>query len=302
MSLSIRDGGNQRVKTLRIAIAGDLHGAWDHSDHALLQTLAPDALLVVGDLSDGQQRIPALLRQLPLPVACILGNHDAGKDASGRTLQRQIDLLGEVHCGWKLRALSPPGLAVVGGRPGTAGGGFHLSRAVQAAFGPVTLQESADRITAAAAAAPDDWPLVLLGHSGPSGLGSDAASPCGRDWKPPACDWGDLDLALAIQQIRRRRPVPLVVFGHMHHALKRGQGHRQSFCRDRAGTGYLNTACVPRHGTDGAGQALRHLSWVELVGQELRSASHRWYGLGGELLYEERLWTAPTPSPELAPC
>ena len=289
-------------KTLRIAIAGDLHGAWDHTDHALLALLAPDALLVVGDLSDGQQRIPALLRQLPLPVACILGNHDAGKDCSGRTLQRQMDLLGDVHCGWRLRALSPPGLAVVGGRPGTAGGGYNLSRAVQAACGPVSLQESADRITAAATAAPDDWPLVLLGHSGPSGLGSDAASPCGRDWKPPACDWGDLDLSLAIQQIRRRRSVPLVVFGHMHHALRRGQGARQSFCRDRAGTAYLNTACVPRHGTDGAGQALRHFSWVELVGQELRSASHRWYGLGGELLYEERLWQAPSQAAQLAPC
>jgi uncharacterized protein (TIGR04168 family) len=295
-------GGN----TLRIAIAGDLHGAWDHSDHALLATLAPDALLVVGDLSDGQQRIPALLRQLPLPVACILGNHDTGKDASGRTLQRQIDLLGDVHCGWRLRALSPPGLAVVGGRPGTAGGGYNLSRAVQAAFGPVSLQESADRITVAATAAPPDWPLVLLAHSGPSGLGSDGASPCGRDWKPPACDWGDLDLALAIRQIRRQRPVPLVVFGHMHHALKRGQGERQSFCRDRAGTAYLNTACVPRHGVDGQGRALRHFSWVELAGQELISASHRWYGLGGALLYEERLWTAASPlaSPQsqLVPC
>lgn len=289
-------------KLLRIAIAGDLHGAWDHTDHALLKILAPDALLVVGDLSEGQQRIPALLRQLPLPVACILGNHDAGKDCSGRTLQRQMDLLGEVHCGWKLRALTPPGLAVVGGRPGAAGGGFKLSQAVQAAFGPVSLQESADRITAAAASAPLDWPLVLLGHSGPSGLGSDACSPCGRDWKPPACDWGDLDLSLAIQQIRRKRPVPLVVFGHMHHALRRGQGSRQSFCRDRAGTVYLNSACVPRHGTDASGQALRHFSWVELVGELVVSASHRWYGLGGELLYEERLWTAPSPTPELAPC
>ena len=96
------------VKTLRIAIAGDLHGAWDHSDHALLELLKPDALLVVGDLSDGQQRIPALLRQLPMPVACVLGNHDAGKDDSGRTLQRQIDLLGELHCGWALRRLDQP--------------------------------------------------------------------------------------------------------------------------------------------------------------------------------------------------
>jgi hypothetical protein len=38
------------------------------------------------------------------------------------------------------------------------------------------------------------------------------------------------------------------------------------------------------------------------VGQEVVSASHRWFGLGGELLYEERLWTAPNPAPELAPC
>jgi len=65
---------------------------------------------------------------------------------------------------------------------------------------------------------------VLLAHCGPSGLGSEAGDPCGRDWKKPACDWGDQDLALAIRQIRRSRPLPLVAFGHMHHALKRGQG------------------------------------------------------------------------------
>ena len=289
---------------LRIAIAGDLHGAWDHSDHALLAALQPDALLVVGDLSDGQQRIPAMLRQLTLPVACILGNHDTGKDASGRTLQRQMEALGPLHCGWSLRQW--PHLAVVGGRPGTAGGGFHLSRAVLAALGPISLQESADRIAAAALRADPAQPLILLGHSGPSGLGSEASAPCGRDWKPPACDWGDQDLAMAIQQIRRHRPLPLVVFGHMHHALKRGQGERLSFCRDRAGTAYLNTACVPRHGTDAEGRPLRHFSWVEFQGKELVHASHRWYGLAGELHYEERLFQAASqsaqPRPSLIPC
>jgi len=279
---------------LRIAIAGDLHGAWDHSDHALLASLKPDALLVVGDLSDGQQRIPALLRQLTLPVACILGNHDTGKDASGRTLQRQIEALGPLHCGWSLRQW--PQFAVVGGRPGTAGGGFHLSRAVLAALGPVSLQESADRIAAAALGADPELPLILLGHSGPSGLGSEASAPCGRDWKPPACDWGDQDLAIAIQQIRRQRPLPLVVFGHMHHALKRGQGERLSFCRDRAGTAYLNTACVPRHGTDAEGRPLRHFSWVEFEGAQLVHASHRWYGLAGQLHYEERQFQADAPA------
>ena len=309
------------IAVVRIAVVGDPHGAWDGSDHALLARLAPDALLVVGDLSDGQPRIPALLARLPLPLACILGNHDAGKDPSGRTLERQLALLGDRHCGWGLRELRPPGLAVVGGRPGTAGGGFHLSKAALAAFGPLSLQESADRITAAALAADPALPLVLLAHCGPAGLGSEAADPCGRDWKKQACDWGDQDLTLAISQIRRRRPLPLVVFGHMHHSLRRGGGQRRSFCRDRHGTVYLNAASVPRHGHDERGRPLRHFSWVELAvaadgTASVRQASHRWYGLDGQLLYQELLYQdllcqpSPLPQParpeppiqELLPC
>jgi uncharacterized protein (TIGR04168 family) len=279
---------------LRLAVVGDPHGAWDGSDQALLSLLAPAALLVVGDLSDGDPRVPALLRRLELPAACILGNHDSGRDGSGRTLRRQIETLGPLHCGWALRQLRPPGLAVVGARPGSAGGGFRLSKAVLAAYGPLSLQESADRITAAALAADPDLPLVLLAHCGPGGLGSTAADPCGRDWKSP-CDWGDQDLALAIHQIQRQRRLPLVVFGHMHHVLKRGQGLRRSLCLDRHGTLYLNAACVPRHGRDHSGRELRHFSWVELQvdapgAARVIRASHRWYGLGGELLYEELLY------------
>jgi uncharacterized protein (TIGR04168 family) len=296
----MQDGGSLgiRLAELRIAIAGDLHGQWDHSDEQLLQALAPDALLVVGDLSDGQPRIPARLAQLPIPLACVLGNHDTGRDASGRTLQRQIDALGERHCGWGLRELRPPGLAVVGARPASAGGGFHLNKAAQAVFGPVTLHQSAERISQAALAADPELPLILLAHCGPSGLGSAAADPCGRDWKPPVCDWGDQDLALAIDQIRRQRTLPLVVFGHMHHRLKRGQGDRRSFCIDRAGTAYLNTAFVPRHSHDEQGRPLRHFSWVELRDGQLLEASHRWYGPDGELLYRQSLHRAA----ELQPC
>ena len=292
---------------LRLAVVGDPHGAWDGTDHTVLDRIRPDALLVVGDLSDGQPQVPSLLRRLQLPVACIAGNHDTGKDASGRTLRRQIEALGPLHCGWTLRQLSPPGLAVVGARPGTAGGGFHLSKAMLAAFGPLTLQESADRITQAALSGDPALPLVLLAHCGPAGLGSEAADPCGRDWKKNPCEWGDQDLALAIRQIRQRRPLPLVVFGHMHHALKRGGGLRRTFCRDRAGTFYINAACVPRHGRDAQGRELRHFSWVELEadgqgGAELLQASHRWYGLEGDLLYEEVLHRAPQPLEALQPC
>jgi uncharacterized protein (TIGR04168 family) len=290
-----------RLSDLRIAIAGDLHGQWDATDERLLELIAPDALLVVGDLNDGQQQIPARLSRLQLPLACVLGNHDTGRDSSGRTLQRQLAALGDRHCGWGLRELRPPGLAVVGGRPASAGGGFHLNQGAQAVFGPVSLEESVSRIVTAALAADPSLPLVLLAHSGPTGLGSAAGDPCGRDWKPPACDWGDQDLALAIERIRRRRPVPLVVFGHMHHRLKRGQGDRLSFCRDRAGTAYLNTAFVPRHGTDERGRPLRHFSWVVFRDGELGEVSHRWYSPEGELLYRQVL-AAPLAAKQLAPC
>ena len=287
---------------LRIAIAGDLHGQWDASDEQVLEHCAPDALLVVGDLSDGQQRIPARLASLALPLACVLGNHDCGRDPTGRTLRRQLETLGDRHCGWGLRELRPPGLAVVGARPASAGGGFHLNLGAQAVFGPVTLEQSVERISAAALTADPALPLIVLAHCGPSGLGSEPADPCGRDWKHPACDWGDQDLAQAIDRIRRQRPLPLVVFGHMHHRLRRGQGERSSFQIDRAGTAYLNTACVPRHDHDPQGRPLRHFSWVELRDGVLIEASHRWYSPAGELLYRQTLHRAAEPLPEALPC
>ena len=274
---------------MRIAIAGDLHGQWDRADVGLLRILAPDAVLVVGDLSDGQERIAASLAGVEQPLACILGNHDTGKDDSGRKLQRQIDLLGERHCGWRRCELDPPGLSVVGARPASKGGGYHLSMGVKALWGPVTSEESAGRIAAAALGADPAKPLVVLAHSGPSGLGSEAHDPCGRDWKSPARDWGDMDLAQAIDRIQRQRPLPLVVFGHMHHQLRRGRGERRSYLVDRRGTAYLNAACVPRHGMDGQGRQLRHFSWAELDGHRLVHASHRWYSPQGQLLYEQSL-------------
>jgi uncharacterized protein (TIGR04168 family) len=76
----------------------------------------------------------------------------------------------------------------------------------------------------------------------------------------------------------------------MHHALKRGQGHRRTLATDRQGTVYLNAASVPRHGRDAAGKELRHFSWVELAEDgTVLHASHRWYGLDGRLLYQELL-------------
>jgi len=245
------------LPSLRLAIAGDLHGQWGPRDRHLLERLQPDAVLFVGDLSDGDLRLVKAIAALPLPTAVILGNHDHGKDATGQLFQQQLNLLGPRHCAWDLRrwdldaaidsegSVAPPAVSVLGARPGSAGGGFHLSKAITAVYGPLKLEQSATRLVDAAAHAPLDQPLVVLAHVGPSGLGSEVSSLCGRDWKRPAIDWGDQDLALALERIRSTRPLPLVVFGHMHHRLKRGQGERSTFLMDRRGTAYLNAACVP---------------------------------------------------------
>ena len=61
-----------------IAIAGDLHGAWDERDHELLMHIKPDAILFVGDLLDGDLRVIKSIRRISIPCAVILGNHDRG--------------------------------------------------------------------------------------------------------------------------------------------------------------------------------------------------------------------------------
>ena len=281
---------------MRLAIAGDLHGDWTFDDEQLLDHLKPDAVLFVGDLSDGDLRLVKAITRLNRPCAVILGNHDRGRDRSGEKLRQQLLMLGELDCSWRMRNWSSPPVAIIGCRPCSSGGGFHLSEAVRSVFGPVTEQESANRIVQAASGAPETWPLVLLAHSGPTGLGSDASSICGRDWKHPHIDWGDRDLAIAVEAMRRHRAADLVVFGHMHHCLRGGKGERLTFHRDRYGTAYVNAACVPRSGSDESGQTLIHFTWVEFEGRHLSLVSHRWFHLDGTLAYEQTLLRQPRES------
>ncbi|WP_353292608.1 TIGR04168 family protein [Synechococcus sp. M16CYN] len=270
-----------------MAIAGDLHGAWGDADEKLLNLLRPDAVLFVGDLSNGNLHLTRRIALLPHPVAVILGNHDCGFDKNGGILHQQLVLLDDCHCAWRVRRWERLSLSVVGARPCSSGGGFHLSQAVKAVYGPVTLDQSVERILSAAASVPADEPLLILAHCGPTGLGSNPDSPCGRDWKSPAIDWGDQDLSIAIDRMAVTRPPDLVIFGHMHHALKRGSGYRQSLTQDRRGTVYLNSACVPRSGLDQQGCPFFHFSWAEFSGTCLTHLSHRWYAPDGKVKYKE---------------
>ena len=273
----------------RIAIVGDLHGSWSIGDHELLQALSPDAVLFVGDLGDGDLRIVKSIKKLSIPTAVILGNHDRAKDRTGELLRVQLNLFGDLHCGWTMRKWRNPNVGVVGARPCSSGGGFHLSPEVLGVFGPITLKESVRRIVEAAEEVPPTTPLVILAHVGPTGLGSQVDSICGRDWKPPSMDWGDKDLEIALDQIRKRRIPDLVVFGHMHHELKSGSRNRHTFLKDRWGTVYLNAACVPRKFKELNGDMLTHLSWVEFVDDQLVYVSHRWFKSDYSLAYEKVL-------------
>ncbi len=252
--------------------------------------IKPDGVLFVGDLANGDISFVKAIKTIPIPKAVILGNHDHGNDRTGSLLKAQLNLLGDIDCSWRFQEWINPSFSVVGARPCSSGGGFYISKEVQSVFGKVTLEDSVERIVSASLEIPDSLPFVVLAHSGPAGLGSDPFSPCGRDWKSPAIDWGDTDLSIALHQIRRRKAPDLVVFGHTHHDLKRGNRKRITFVKDTWGTGYLNAACVPRKGKSKEGEYLFHFSWVEFVDNNLYHVSHRWFRKNGSIAYEDILF------------
>jgi len=83
--------------------------------------------------------------------------------------------------------------------------------------------------TAAAAAAvspvpqvPPSHAVIILGHNGPAGLGSQRHAICGCDWLAEAGDHGDPGPAGRCwpRAAAGGPPPALVVFGHMHHQLQ----------------------------------------------------------------------------------
>ena len=218
-----------------------------------------------------------------------MGNHDRGKDPTGETLLKQIRILQEKYCAWDLKIFNNQ-LNILSARPCSSGGGYYLSNEVKAVYGPISEQESVNKILKYSGEIVKDLPLIFMSHAGPSGLGSDPNSICGKDWKEPPCDWGDRDLAVAISEIQKKRKIDLVVFGHMHNRLKRNQGFRKMFKIDNEGTVYLNSAIVPRYKTNTNGELIVNFSWVEFSENKLNHISHRWYLESGELFEEKILF------------
>lgn len=279
-----------QTTSTKIAVVGDVHDLWDEGDEAALHRLGVDLVLLVGDFGNESVAVVRSIAQLSLPKAVILGNHDAWYSATewGRKkcpydrqkedrVQQQLDLLGATHVGYGKLDFPTLELTVVGGRPFSWGGStwknedFYQSR-----YGVGSFEESTDRIVSAARSADYDT-VILIGHCGPYGLGAAAEAPCGKDWQPIGGDYGDPDLAAAIEQVRALgKTVPLVAFGHMHHQLRHTkQRLRKMLSVDAATTVYLNAASVPRIQPTVTGQ-IRNFSLVTLEAGRVCSASLVW--------------------------
>jgi uncharacterized protein (TIGR04168 family) len=298
------DGQKQVEQPIRIAVIGDVHGAWDEQDEIALKHLNIDLVLLVGDFGNESIEVVRSIAALDLPKAVIMGNHDAWYSATDwgikqcpydRTkedwVQQQLDLLGETHVGYGKLDFPELKLSVVGSRPFSWGGstwrnvGFYQQR-----YGVRNFEESIAKIVAAAESATYET-LLFIGHCGPTGLGDRPEDPCGRDWKPLGGDFGDPDFAAAIANLRATgKTIPLVTFGHMHHQLRHTKEYLRKSVHVSDGTVYLNAANVPRI-VQTAENRLRNFSLVTLQAGTVTQASLLWLDQNLAIVSEQILYT-----------
>lgn len=289
-------------KSIKIAVVGDVHDAWEADDGVALKHLGVDLVLLVGDFGNESVEVVRAIASLDLPKAAILGNHDAWYSASewGKKrcpydrsqedrVQQQLDLLGEAHVGYGKLDFPSLNLTVVGSRPFSWGGSEWKNKEFyQERYEVTSFEESTRRIVEAASSAACEN-IIFMGHSGPVGLGEEPADPCGKDWHPVGGDYGDPDFASAIAQTRDNgKSVPLVAFGHMHHQLRHSDKLRTPVV-SLQGTVYVNAANVPRiiqTETD----RRRNFSLVSLQGGVVSQVSLVWVGQDFTVASEQTLY------------
>ena len=289
---------------ITIAVVGDVHEQWEIADHQALAAIAVDLVLFVGDFGNESLGVVGLIAELALPKATVFGNHDAWFTATdwGRKkspydhavedrVRAQQTLLGEADVSYGRRDFAPLGLSVVGSRPFTWGGDqWKNKRFLRDRYAMTNFSESQAKIEAMALSSPHES-VIFLAHNGPTGLGDQPESICGRDWNPLGGDFGDPDLAAAIAGVRAGgKQIPLVTFGHMHHRLR----HRQDRLRDRVqvdrhGTVYLNAACVPRIQGE-KGNTRRNFTLVTLTAGQVTDINLVWVGDRGKIFSQECLY------------
>jgi len=286
----------------RLALVGDIHLHFDDEDVAQLDDAGYDAVLFTGDLSDWDWRdgllVARRIARLRTPAFVVPGNHDAvwatqilaevlgwgqgvrsvlGVGQGRRVAALREALAPAVLGGFDAHRvpLSSGAITLICGRPHSMGGPrLSFPGYLGRAFGCHGLDDAAGRLRRLVDGRPREDALLFLAHNGPAGLGADRAAPCGCDFRPEEGDWGDPDLATALEHaVAQGRRVLGVLAGHMHHRL-RGGGRRRTRGR-LLGVPVVNAAEVPRHrpGPDAGGPPglRRHHVRIEIDGDDLRA-------------------------------
>ncbi|XP_028783387.1 uncharacterized protein LOC114739494 [Neltuma alba] len=298
----ILSSSSMAASAVRIAIVGDVHDCWNlQEDSKALQFLQPDLVLFTGDFGEENVELVQSVANLEFAKAVILGNHDAWfthqfAGSKKDRVQLQLECLGEMHVAYRRLDFPLIKVSVVGGRPFSCGGEqIYRKKLLSARYGVESMDGSAKRINKAAFGTPEDHFLILLGHNGPKGLGSDINDICGKDWVFGGGDHGDPDLEHAMSMLKENKqvPVPLVVFGHMHKELAYGNGLRKMIVVGNDNTIYLNGAVVPRVkklADDGhrnfsspeANGTKRAFTVVEIVGGRVAKIAETWVSVVGD--------------------
>ncbi|MBL9076889.1 MAG: TIGR04168 family protein [Planctomycetes bacterium] len=277
-----------------LTVVGDVHRWWRPADATFLERTSPDLSLFVGDLGDEDVAIVRAIAELPVPKAVILGNHDAwqsfGRKAATDRLRESLHLLGDDHLAYAVREVPRAGISLIGARPFSWGGqSLRSPELYDEIYGIHTMRQSAAAIVDAARNA-QHRDLVILAHNGPLGLGDRSHDVFGKDFGKPGGDWGDRDLALAIQRIEGfGLRVRAVIAGHMHHKLVHPRGGERTRFVRRGDTLFLNAAYVPRVRQTGNGDEQSYFLRTRWQAGQCIGVEEVWVDVHGD----EREATAP---------
>lgn len=268
-------------------MVGDVHRWWRSGDSTYLERARPDLALFVGDLGDEDVEIAQRVAGLPVPKAVVLGNHDAwqsfGRKVATAKLREILAALGDDHIAYAVREVPAAGVSVVGARPFSWGGpSLRSPELYDEIYGIHTMRQSAAAIVDAARNA-QHRDLVILAHNGPMGLGTATTDMFGKDFGKPGGDWGDRDLALAIQRIEGfGLRVRAVIAGHMHHKVVHPRGAERTRFLRRGETLFLNAAYVPRVRQDEDGEELSYFLRTRWRAGECVAVDEVWVDVHGD--------------------
>lgn len=283
---------------MRLGVIGDVHTFWDELDARYFHQAGYDQLIFVGDLAGygpaSDLRTARRLSRLRVPALLMPGNHDGAHllhvAAEALTLRPLLPFVGRLQParmrllkmaiapaqlgGYSLHTIFGKGgaLSVIVARPHSQGGpALAFKRYLAKAFQVRTMEDSIAKLKRLVDRA--EHPILFVGHNGPFGLGADSTDIFGCDFKREALDWGDPDLAEAINYaLESNKEVLASVAGHMHHRVKGGGQRRQCVLQD--GVCHINAARVPRISKDGAHHHVR-LTIDETMRAERVAVAHQ---------------------------